>query len=94
MCLGQRQLSRKRAASTTHCNGCRRYRPDADFVHEGHPERPYKTCKVCRDRRSKQYSTQRALLSPLAPSTTIPARPPMFVERHEPPSVAPDVTTI
>ena len=52
MCL--QRPSRKRAASTApnsnlqRCNGCRRQRPDTDFVNEGRPDRPFKSCKGCR----------------------------------------------
>ena len=38
-------------------------------------------------------TTQRALLAP-DPSTTLPDRPPVFLERHEPPSDAPNVFTV
>jgi hypothetical protein len=47
-------LSRKRAASTVHhsplryCNACRKQKPPGDFVKEGRPDRPHKTCKGCR----------------------------------------------
>jgi hypothetical protein len=48
------QSRKRRAASTAQdsdskpCSDCHGPRPLADFVREGHPNRPYKTCKRCR----------------------------------------------
>jgi hypothetical protein len=48
------QPSRKRATSTAQnsnlrrCNGCRRRRPDPDFVNERRPDHPFKSCEDCR----------------------------------------------